>query len=55
MKRAVTAFVSTVALGFVGALIDANLFNVQGLFSVIFSVATSGAFIVAAIEDLRSK
>lgn len=48
MKRAITAFITIIIVGYLGGFI-------LPIFSIIFSIATMGAFIVYAIENKQSK
>lgn len=49
MRIAVEAFIAALIMGFVGMLIDYNV-GLDGNFSVVFAVATIGAFVIYAID-----
>ena len=52
MGKIVIAIIATVLLGYVGIIIGAAL-NLEGYLSVIFSIATMGAFILHSVESKK--
>ena len=54
MNKVAATFSFTLLLGIIGIYLGAAI-NLEGILGVVLAIATTGAFIVSAIGDLKQK